>query len=483
MESRTYSINLIDDIVLNASLATEGNMDSLDYIPGSNLLGIVVHQLFAAGDRELAMQVIRDGAVHFGDATIEVDGKASYPMPYAYYMAKLKAKVGDDPIYLHHLIDPDKPIVDDEGKRIQIKQQRSGYLTADGQYLKQVKTNFALKSAHNRDQRRSKEGQMYGFRSIAAGQTFRCAVSGSRAMLDKIDSLLIGHHYIGKSRTAQYGRVEIARVDKVDDIPYFKADYTLVYAASNLCFYDQGQPTYQPSAEQLGVPGGTVIWSKSQIRTSTYSAWNSTRDTTSTERHVINRGSVFYVEGGKPSTSSATLGSYRSEGLGQVLYNPSFLQGSNGAKLSLKINPVSAAELDSKTDKNHQMATSLGNMLMRKRKEQLANYSLAADANQTVNAWKQSSDFKHISSSQWGQIRTYATKAKTIEDLRRVLFEKDTGYLAHGKVYKSHWNDKRCLKELKTKVEAVHTPRLIAKIAAEMGKTKRAKDNKTEDNG
>lgn len=46
MEKIQFRCELLSDIVLNDSSATEGKRRSLDFIPGNNFLGIVASQLY-----------------------------------------------------------------------------------------------------------------------------------------------------------------------------------------------------------------------------------------------------------------------------------------------------------------------------------------------------------------------------------------------------------------------------------------------------
>ena len=46
MKEIFFKCTLVSDIVLNSKLATEGNMTTLDFIPGSNFLGIVAGKIY-----------------------------------------------------------------------------------------------------------------------------------------------------------------------------------------------------------------------------------------------------------------------------------------------------------------------------------------------------------------------------------------------------------------------------------------------------
>lgn len=510
MMTKHYRCNLIGDVVLNASLATEGNMDTLDYIPGSAFLGVVVNELFKNGSSSDALQIIRDGKVYFGDARIEIDGSQSYPMPFSYIMGKLHAKVDQDPIYLHHLIRYDQPIVDDDSRIIQLQQQRKGYLTVEGEdpaypqgkYIDHIQQSFSLKSAYNAEQRRADEGKMYGFTAINAGQRFRFSVTGEETHLDMVNDIIIGKHYIGKSRSAQYGAVEIDTVDDFQEPPTFSPHgYTLVYAASNLCFYDQtGRPTLCPIASDLGLPSGEIDWALSQVRTHSYSVFNAKRNTTGTARYVITRGSVFYVSNSSIAMATGYVGVHRNEGLGAVVYNPAFLRPGDTSPqtamqlTSLPIPRTLAADMDLAMGATSDQP--LARLAIRRGGHEHDARDQAKKVNEIVDEWEKSTAFKKITSSQWGQIRAHATASVNAAELFVRLFWGDKehqqkakddpsidlkkhskGYLAHGRAFDSLWKDGTCRILLRNKV-LDYSPHLIAKIAAEMAKTPKVNKGK-----
>lgn len=124
MKEIYFKVELLSDIVLNSSLATEGNMSTLDYIPGSNFLGIVAAKLYN-GNTDENYEIFHSGKVRFGDATISKDGFVSYTMPGMYYTDKLKKDLSYDSIYLDYLIDRKNPPIDTAGKNVQLKQVRA----------------------------------------------------------------------------------------------------------------------------------------------------------------------------------------------------------------------------------------------------------------------------------------------------------------------------------------------------------------------
>ena len=64
MEKIQFKCELLSDIVLNDSSATEGKRRSLDFIPGNNFLGIVAAQLYKGTDDD-AWNIFHSGHVRF----------------------------------------------------------------------------------------------------------------------------------------------------------------------------------------------------------------------------------------------------------------------------------------------------------------------------------------------------------------------------------------------------------------------------------
>lgn len=490
MKEIFYKVTLLSDVVLNSSLATEGNMTTLDYIPGSNFLGIVAGKLY---DKKLkeelseeTFSIFHSGKVRFGDATISKDNCISYALPSMFFMDKLSKEIGTDPVYLDYLIDRSNPPSDLNGNRLQLKQQRDGYLLTNGLVIKEIEKSFAIKSAQDRDTRTSKSGAMFGFESLNKGLEFIFSIQfDEESFIDEINQVIEGNHRLGKSKNAEFGQIHIEKMPtQPKNIDSFEnIDSVLVYVQSNLCFLDEnGMPTFKPTAEQLGLnKEAEVGWDKSQIRTYSYSPWNFKRNTSNTQRDCILKGSVFYVTGAKITSNTKTVGIHQAEGFGKVIYNPLFLEGDEKAKckfsLSKYLNSNNKIESTQKVP-----STVLSKYLLRK----LDSNRLEKEISEAVqkNVYPYSDDItrlKKITSSQWGGIRAYATKTKDFDELLKQLFDKEIGYLTHGVAYEKHWGKNRDLnlnafQEICNK-NRHHGTQFVAKFAAEMAKESRKLKN------
>lgn len=490
-----FKCTLISDVVLNSKLATEGNMTTLNYIPGSNFLGIVAKELYKNIPEQEALQIFHSNEVSFGDAYLSKNNELFYPAPFDFMMIKGKESLGDNIVYLQHLLKEENMPIDEKGFKLQLKQKRTGLIASSGKTSKEPEKNFSLKSAQDANTRRSKEGAMFGFESLKAGQEFIFSIKANNEdLLNKIENALKGRKRIGKSKTAEFGQVEIEKMTvSPEKIATFENNkYSLVYAQSDLCFFDEnyGQPTFQPTAGQLGL-NGDIDWSKSQIRTYNYSPWNGQRNTTDAQRNCIAAGSVFYINKSN-SGEEKIVGEFQAEGLGRIIVNPAFLQGNEtNAQLTFKL----VKEKDEGQQIQQQTTepkTDLGKFLLSKRKEKIAALELSAAVNDAVK--NATEGLIKVSTSQWGVIRNYAIREQDINKLENQLFlvttrdgkEERIGFLTYGVAYDKIWSKNRDqpLEEFKKVFGAnkKYGSDFIAKYAAEISK-RIQKENKEKGHG
>ncbi|MEA3452074.1 MAG: hypothetical protein U9Q83_09265, partial [Bacteroidota bacterium] len=252
MTTKYFKCKLLTDVVLNSSLATEGNMQSLDFIPGSNFLGIVAKELYENTNKE-TLDIFHSENVLFGDALISENSKLSYAMPFSLFQDKLENEITKNTVWVHHKLsdfEREKMPKHDNGDDRQLKQHRSGYLNTENKYIKKVEKSFSLKSAYNREERRSDDGKMFGFDAIKKGQKFIFSVIfNDETYIDKVTKALTGKKRLGKSKTAQYGQVDIEPIDKPETFESkneFINNKLVIYAESRLMFFNEtGNPSFQ----------------------------------------------------------------------------------------------------------------------------------------------------------------------------------------------------------------------------------------------
>lgn len=407
-----------------------------------------------------------------------------------FFQDKLHSNLESDRIYLHHLISKINLPKDEKDTPLQLQQSRTGYISSKGNLVKEIQKKFSLKSAYDRESRTSKTGKMFGFEALPAGSNFIFSIqSDNSGLLEKVKNAIKGNQSLGKSKTAEFGQVEIKPIEPITQINSFDTDneFVLVYAESNLCFFDEsGQPTFQPTVEDLGLNAGKIEWAKSQIRTYSYAPWNGQRKTTSMQRHCILKGSVFYVKGASLDESSKYIGHYNSEGLGKVIYNPEFLKGidiSGESKLKINLDKVHSLGIEKGT-----ITTPLSKLLEKKHLDSKIELITSQEIHKYVHHLvpKEYPKLKDVSASQWGNIRSIASREKSLKEIKEKLYDGKNAYLTHGVSFEKCWgkDGSRRLNDFKTIVSKVENLDafgkeelkadlriFISKFAAEMAKT------------
>ena len=312
MKRMKFECTLLSDIVLNQSSSSMGNQKSLDFIPGNNFLGIVAKALYKKESEE-SLLLFHSGKVRFGDAHPSLGNIRGLKVPAAMYYPKLKKP--SEELYIHHGITNQEVL-----KNLQLKQCRKGFYAFDNKLGKPIDTHkgFTIKSAYDSDKRRSEDGLMFGYEYLSKGLTLYFEIESDiedEFINEQISKALIGEKLIGHSRTAEFGRVSIKKLDGNGEYKDVTSNATpdtikvdgkeekcvVIYADARLIFLNEnGEPTYQPSVNSLlGKKGkdkvGDIVWEKSQIRTFQYAPWNGKRQSYDTDRCGVEKGSVFVV--------------------------------------------------------------------------------------------------------------------------------------------------------------------------------------------
>lgn len=399
MRELRFEITFKSPVILQASSNTQGKMSSLDFIPGSAFLGMVASRYSDFGD---PFKIFHSGAVKFCDAAPIKDGKEFFKIPLSYFHEKLDSSK----IYNHHLLSREE-----SEKFTQLKQMRSGYINDEKKQLS-LDRDFSQKSAYDKEKRRSMDSQMYGYEAFRAGMKWRFSVkfdaNVSKDDINRAKETLERSTRLGKSKSAEYGAVEIKFIgENTDEIQSFTPPkgYTFVYAKSRLALIDEnGNPSYDVKYILPSLDANNVDYEKTQIRISNFTPYNGARSTKDYERACINKGSVIALKNLSAEQIAALkngVGAYLSEGFGQVLINPWFLDGGDA-----KNNPIEFQK-EAQTErliKEIPMQSDLAKFL--KQKQTTKDQALEI-AERVANFIKSHKDkFSKISKSQWGAIRS-----------------------------------------------------------------------------
>ncbi len=472
MKTIQFSCTLLTDVIMSDTSATSGNRHSLDFIPGNNFLGIAASTIYKKeAESDKTQLLFHSGKVRFGDAHPSINGVRGVHIPAVFFVPKLK-KAGNGH-YLHHLLPDELP---DDIRKKQLKQCREGFYCFDDRQATKVKVDkgFALKSAYDSEKRRSKDQQLFGYEAMSKGVTlyFDVEMDDDVAQYaEEIADALLGKRHMGRSRTAQYGLVEIAEAnfEQLKSRPEAEQGEVLVYADGRLIFFDEnGLPTLQPTAQQLGFgEKAEVCWQKSQVRTFSYAPWNFKRQAFDSQRCGIEKGSVLVVKAKSVPKSAAYVGCYQQEGFGRVVYNPEIL-----FKVRPECSCLSAFDFEKEQQKADDKAsekatdTNLLAFLRRAKEKEKGVVGIQKAVNEYVN--KHRSDFKGEKfASQWGSIRSIAMVTTGRDELiKRVL-----KFLDHG-VARQQWEDRGRKESLKgaMSLPVSNLQEFLVNLASEMAK-------------
>lgn len=453
MRELIFQVEFLSDIVLQASSNTEGKVEQLDFIPGSNFLGMVAAMNYKKFEH--SFKVFHSGAVRFGDATPLFNNAPTFKMPLSFFHEKL-----DDKIILNH------HRIEDFTKFKQLKQKRSGYITSDLKVFN-LDYSYAQKSAYDKTNRRSKDSSMYGYSAIKSGVLWQFSVQIDKSISQEevalLKSTLEGKQRLGKSKSAQYGLVNISfikeQISSQEEVK--ELNEVVLYSNSRLALVDvEGNATYDLKYLCEGLEERNIAYEKTQLRTSTFTPYNRARQTKDYERVCINKGSVIVLNNITKEQLKALqngVGAYLSEGFGELLVNPSFL---NINEFSFK------AKGEKKKDENLLTPTSnLAKFLQQREKEKQEKLTLAKSVSEFVV--KHKNLYPQNMNSQWGSIRSFCSN-NTNESIKDAV-EK---YISHG-VAESKWKEGGKKETLLDAIAKSNTPLAFTKLlATQMPKVK-----------
>lgn len=471
-----FKCTLESNIVLSQTSSSNGNQKTLDFIPGNNFLGIVASKLYADGSTE-SLSLFHSGKVRFGDAHPSINGIRGLKVPASMYYPKLSSARKE--CYIHHLTAHDAEVI----KAKQLKQCREGFYSFDktkGIFVDTQK-NFTIKSAYDSKKRRSKDHQMFGYEALSKGLVmyFEIETDLSDELNQAIVTAICGTKHIGRSRSAEFGLVQIEPTD-YEEIASMQTssatDDITVYADGRLIFFDDnGEPTYQPTADDLGINGGIIDWEKSQIRTFQYAPWNGKRHTYDAERCGIEKGSVFVIKhnGVSCPERSQYVGWYKNEGFGKVIYNPAFLKG-NPDEQGKALYTLEDNEPDIQVIHHEEKpASPLIDFLLNKKKTVDRNQNVYQIVQDAV-ALFEPIFCKGTFASQWGSIRNIAM----ISPDSHILISYIDSYLSQG-IAKDKWEERGRKNRLDSFMEVNKDNDLqsiMINLASEMAKKCKARE-------
>lgn len=343
-------LTLQDDTLFSESSATEGGLRSLPFVPGAALWGAVAARLYSSFKaRNLHHAAFHQDRLRFLDGMpLAANGYVALPAP-AVWQHK---KTADANALTDDLLNLAARGPEDG---VQRKSLRNKAITADGSILTPT-TCSVLKTALEQGTERVRDGQLFAYESLCSGQHFYAEVHADAdidpAIWSEVRAMLSNTTLrLGRSRSAQYGRVRCTTVQQKPQhwewplapscTPSKSPNRArlVFWCVSDLALLDAfGQPTVTPNASTFGLDPNewTYAPAHSSANVRRYSPFNAYRQSHDSERLVIQRGSVLSFE----ATAAAALGAsaltalrlqlapgvgmHRTNGLGQVLVQPAW---------------------------------------------------------------------------------------------------------------------------------------------------------------
>ncbi|MDY0388268.1 MAG: hypothetical protein RBT65_14345 [Methanolobus sp.] len=467
-----FKCTLLSDIVINEKAGTDGPQSSLDYIPGSNFMGIVANKMYkdAKDERDQLMcyKMFHSGDLVFSDAHISMNGDRFLRRPASW--ATLK-NGSDADIILHHNLSKEDHIKNFKEGR-QYKQTRTGYFSPLNKQFTQINKQFTLKSAYDAEKRRAKDSSLFGYESIPQGVDMIFYVeSENKDYLERAKEILIGEKRVGRSKSAQYGLVEISFLGEDADVQFFDdrdkrelaGNQIIVYAESDICIINQyGSSVLAPNiGSYLNLNNDwNVCWEKSQVLTRSYAPWNGKRFTRDADRIVISKGSVFVLDNQSNSGLSKSveknlfyrIGEFKSEGLGGVLINPDFLMEEDLSHKKLESITLHESQLNIQRFESNDDYDDNVFKFLKRINEQEEQEALIYSACKKFRDKEKEKYRSGITNSQWGGVRDIAKRSSDKEELMKYLFIGKDSYLMHG-VNAEKWKEKSRRDILKDAIE------------------------------
>ncbi|MGY4878181.1 type III-B CRISPR module-associated Cmr3 family protein [Vreelandella aquamarina] len=449
-------VTLEQDVILGATGASLGNLDTLDYLPGSVFLGAAASRLYSELTDGEAWRLFHSGAVRFNDALPLAGNEPAWPVPLSWHHYKgetFKKDTQSDAVAT--LIASqifDSALNKDTNDQRQPKQLRKGYVTLSGGYVTSSK-QLRMKTALDADTGRAAQGQLFGYQSLEAGQVFVLMLEAAQAdlaLLDKAVASLTGTLRLGRSRSAQYGRVrvepwesEASQLTPPAATDTDRRNLSLLLLSDLALVDENGQPTVQPHPEYLRLPEGAEwLVEKSFLRTRRYSPYNAYRRSHDEERQVIARGSVLRYQLREPLTEAQCaslqqgMGMYQSTGLGKVALNPSWLNQAkpcfNDAK-PLAASPEEVSATQSATPATSRLLKAVQQRAQGSDVDHVAEaaqrlFAILVAAVDEARVWQGIAAHQPVPApnrSQWGRVKTLANQYRQDPKALRQAFYQD----------------------------------------------------------
>ncbi|AZZ97517.1 hypothetical protein [Pseudoalteromonas sp. R3] len=341
MTIQYFVLTTLDPIVVSESNATVNNQMSLDFIPGSALLGALAGRLYRELSGEQSWALFHSGTWRFGPCYPLQDNRLALPVPLSWHHQKHAPVVEPQTSQFAEHITNHAHTGFVREANTQYVQMSADYVTADAQRIR-VSRGQNTKTALESETGKVAPGQLFTYGHIDPGQQFVGFVAmdpQDTELQQRVTNALNGEYRIGRARSNEYGRVRIQTIEyalpEASDAP----DRLTLWCLSDCAFVDaQGMHHVMPCGEDIHpqLKGASLDTRHSFIRAHTLSRFNQKRGGFDSEQRVITRGSVlsFRLSSAVPrqvlhEISQNGIGTDKQFGQGWVMVNPAWATQSN----------------------------------------------------------------------------------------------------------------------------------------------------------
>ncbi len=337
MKQQWFELKTLSQVIVTRYGVTEGIQQSLDYIPGSAFIGVVAG-LWDKLDEGLLI----DGRLRITNALLYggTHPELWLPVPLSYHKPKYNDDSSNDSLY-NGIYDLQKY------QHMQLKQMRREFIAPTKSLYTTIPKYVTVKTAIDRKKYgMAKKENLFTYESLPEGLVFRFHVMADDNVSDSQFNLVCERLQqtvrIGRSRTAEYGSVEISPVEIKEHPAGAPVEWkqcpnsVVLYFTSDYARETPMGPTMIPSGPDFFLDANAKVnWNQTYIRFRNYSPWNRHFQTRMPMRHVISKGSVVVFDTSETWTQTKLqelqnkldvgIGSYINEGLGMIQVNPKFL--------------------------------------------------------------------------------------------------------------------------------------------------------------
>ncbi|MBW7877173.1 MAG: hypothetical protein H3C47_14425 [Candidatus Cloacimonetes bacterium] len=340
MKLLTIHLKTLQPVLVKAPGDEPNTVSSLNWLPARVILGAVathwLKQNKVASDSAHRDPVFKrlflstNGPRFFPAYPVDNEGKIAHKAPACYGIKK--ANIHNDNKIFQNFLD------DDPEYGVQYK-PLEGFISND------LKTGITVPMVdtfhHKRDRYTgsTEAGQIFHYSAIDEGTSFLASIRGSEEDLDLIQSLLEqGDLWLGRSRTAQYGRVKCQIVERTDvALVKIKSDENTILFRSPVILSSANGMVSMPSSEVLEKVYFEDMWKVGTDhiygRTENILSYQSVKRQNLTAKTAISAGTVLKLIRSKIGSDDDAvqllqklqfggLGLNIKEGFGWVEFNP-----------------------------------------------------------------------------------------------------------------------------------------------------------------